>query len=376
MSRKALATIGSGPMERVLDQALPTFAEFAERHRYDLVTCRTDEHAEGRPPSWGKVRLIRGLLDRYDVVLWLDADAIILDSSLDPADLLGPGDYQALVCLHQLGQEFPTCGVWLLRSTAKAKAFLDAIWTKEEFTLDRYWEQAAALDLLGYTIRPANLVEPTEWTEGTLLLGEEWNRMPLITRTLDPCRIRHYAGERNVVRRRQMRTDNHVLAAQRSRGWLRRWHQSAAGGGLVRWRLWDAPLGTFGKGYRLGYGLANAAHRTACSAGLVTIAHAFRKRRRLIDGRASSPNRSSRLRSAADQRRADSSDRGRDHDLLADVPTEPDQNPLCRLEQPVGFRHGHIPSAGSRGSAPPRPADGPIVGGPTGHGPDVDVAKT
>src|SRR5215213_1296778 len=146
-------------MEPVLDQALPTFAEFAQRHSYDVVSWRTNEHARGRPPSWGKVRLLRGLLDRYDLVLWLDADAIILDSSVDPADLLAPDDYQALVCLHQFGQEFPTCGVWLLRSTPKAKAFLDAIWAKEEYVHDRYWEQAAALDLLGYSIRPANLVK-------------------------------------------------------------------------------------------------------------------------------------------------------------------------------------------------------------------------
>jgi len=82
VTRKALATIGSGPMERVLDEALPTFAEFAERHSYDIVAFRNDEHAQGRPSSWGKVRLLRGLLERYDIVLWLDADTIVLDSFL------------------------------------------------------------------------------------------------------------------------------------------------------------------------------------------------------------------------------------------------------------------------------------------------------
>ncbi len=269
-------------MEPVLDQALPTFAEFAERHSYDLIPWRTDEHARGRPPSWGKVRLLRGLLDRYDIVLWLDADTIVLDSSVDPADLLGPDDYQALVCLHQFGQQFPTCGVWLLRSTQKAKAFLDAIWLKEEYTHDRYWEQAAALELLGYSIRPAHLIEPTAWTEGTQLLDETWNCMPLITRTLSPCRIRHYAGERNAVRRRQMRTDRHILAVPRSRGLEQRWHRAAAAAGLLRWRLWDGPLGTFGKAYRLGYRMANTAHGAVRSTGLVTAARALRRRGRRL----------------------------------------------------------------------------------------------
>lgn len=277
MTRKALATIGSGPMEPVLDQALPTFADFARRHSYDVVSWRTDEHARGRPPSWGKVRLLRGLLDRYDIVLWIDADAIILDGSTDPADLLGPDHYQALVCLHQLGQEFPTCGVWLLRSTAKAKAFLDAVWAKEEYIHDRYWEQAAALDLLGYSIRPANLIAPTEWTDGTLLLDESWNCMPLITRRLEPCRIRHYAGERNAVRRRQLRTDRHTLEASRSSGWRRRWHQAAAEFGLLRWRLWDGPTGPFGSVRRVAYPLANRGHEAAELIGLVSLVRTLRR---------------------------------------------------------------------------------------------------
>lgn len=284
MTRKALATIGCGPMERVLDQALPTFAEFAERHSYDVISWRTDEHAKGRPASWGKVRLLRGLLDRYDIVLWLDADAIVLDSSADPSDLLGPDDYQALVCLHQFGQEFPTCGVWLLRSTPKAKAFLDAVWAKEEYINDRYWEQAAALDLLGYTIRPAHLVKATKWSAGTLLLDESWNRMPLITRRLEPCRIRHYAGERNAVRRRQMRTDRHVLALSRTSGWRQRWHRAAAEAGLLRWRLWDGPTGTFGSVRRAAYPVAKRAYGAAESVGLVSLVRAVRKERRVLAG--------------------------------------------------------------------------------------------
>ena len=270
-THKVLATIGFGPMEPVLDQAFPTFVDFAERHGYDVVRRSTNEDALGRPPSWGKVRLMRRLLDTYDIVLWVDADAIILDGSSDPADLLGPDDYQGLVLLHQLGQEFPTCGVWLLRSTDKAKAFLDAIWEKDEFTHDRYWEQAAALDLLGYSIHPAHRIRASAWMDGTRLLDEEWNRMPLITRSLEPCRIRHYAGERNPVRRRQMRADRHELAARRARGCSRLWHAAAAARGRARWRIWDGPAGTFGTLHRLEYLAANRAYDAARSIGLVTV---------------------------------------------------------------------------------------------------------
>lgn len=275
MTRKALATIGSGAMERVLDEAMPTFAEFAERHSYDVVAFRSDEHAKGRPPSWGKVRLLRGLLERYDVVLWLDADTIVLDSSVDPADLLGPDDYQALVLLEQQGRVFPTCGVWLLRSTPKAKAFLDAVWAMEEHTDHHWWEQAAVVQLLGYLIPPDNGSAPTEWSRGTVLLDETWNCMPLVSRTLDPCRIRHYAGEKNAVRRRQMRTDRHALAAARSSGWLLRWHAIATAAGRLRWRVWDGPLGTYGLRYRG----QHAAYNAATAIGLVKVVRHVRRAR-------------------------------------------------------------------------------------------------
>ena len=277
MTRKALASIGCGPMEKVLAVARPTFERFADRHGYDLFLSTTS-HSEGRPESWGKTRLMRQLLDDYDVVLWVDADAIILDDSEDPSELLAPDDYQALALLHPLDQELPCCAVWLMRSTERAKSFLDLVWTMDQYLDDRFWEQAAVLDLLGYSVHPSHLIAPTEWMVGTCLLGEEWNRMPLTTRELAPCRIRHYGGESNAVRCRQMRRDRHELEVRRTQGWERTWHQAAAAAGLVSWRLWDGPSGTFGAYHRLWYRGANWAYDLAQRAGLVTIVRARRGR--------------------------------------------------------------------------------------------------
>lgn len=260
-------------MERVLDQTLPTFADFAEKHEYDVISCRTNVHADGRPASWGKVRLMRSLLERYDIVLWLDADAVVLDGSADPADLLGPADYQALVLLHQEGRTFPTCGVWLVRSTEKAKAFLDAIWSREDLVDHHWWEQAAVVQLLGYLTPPASSHQSTPWTDGTMLLDESWNRMPLYTRSLEPCRIRHYAGERDAVRIRQARSDRHELAAAGSPGLRRQWHRLISGSGRLWWHLVDGPFGTYGVKYRgqlRGY-------EAAKSVGLVTLVRTIKR---------------------------------------------------------------------------------------------------
>ena len=92
---KAIATIATGPAAELLALALPRLQEYAERHGYDVVIGNGE--AEGRAPAWAKVRLIRRMLDSYDLVLWIDADALILDTTRDIADEVDPQLWQAMV---------------------------------------------------------------------------------------------------------------------------------------------------------------------------------------------------------------------------------------------------------------------------------------
>ena len=198
MVRKAVATIGTGAMRPVLDQSLHTFRRFGERHGYDVIVGG-EEAIEDRAPAWNKVLLLRSLLESYDYVLWIDADAIILDDSIDPVSLLGDGHYQALVRYRWNEEECACTGVWLLRNVEKAVAFLDAVWNGGEGYLRLHpWEQAAAMRLLGYSVDPDRFVAATEWTNGTLWLANEWDTIPAFTikHRLVQCKIRHYARKR------------------------------------------------------------------------------------------------------------------------------------------------------------------------------------
>jgi hypothetical protein len=240
LARKALATIGTGAMRAVLDESLHTFRRFGERHGYDVVVGGA-EPIEDRAPAWSKVVLLRRLLENYDYVLWIDADAIILDDSVDPASLLEEGHYQALVRYRWNEEQCACTGVWLLKNVEKAVAFLDAVWNGGDGYLRLHpWEQAAAMRLLGYSVDPDRFIAPTEWTNGTLWLGNEWDTIPAFTlkRRLVQCKIRHYARESNHVRRRQMRTDRHAIDAVTATGSAARtWHYLASRAGLMRWNL-------------------------------------------------------------------------------------------------------------------------------------------
>ena len=196
LARKAVATIGTGAMQPVLNESLHTFRRFGERHGYDVVVGG-EEAITDRAPAWCKVLLLQRLLDSYDYVLWIDADAIVLDESVDPASLLGEHHYQALVRYRWNDEEVACTGVWLLRRGQKAVAFLDAVWNGGAGYLQLHpWEQAAAMRLLGYSVDPDRFIAPTEWSEGTLWLDNEWDSIPAFTeqRRLVTCKIRHYAA--------------------------------------------------------------------------------------------------------------------------------------------------------------------------------------
>jgi hypothetical protein len=212
---KALATIGSGPMRPVLELGLETFRPYAERHGYDLVIGQGG--SDGRPRAWGKVLLVRRLLDAYDEVLWLDADTMILEGERDIADELAPDDYQGLVRHeNKRGARYPNTGVWLVRGS-RGRALLDAIWSREEFIGHEWWENAAFMDLMGYDLDEGRIVRESAWSAGTCWLDAAWNGHTGFV-GLAPVRIRHYAGVRNETRLVNMRLDlNEIRAAERAR---------------------------------------------------------------------------------------------------------------------------------------------------------------
>jgi Nucleotide-diphospho-sugar transferase len=125
---------------------------------------------------------VRQLLERYDEVLWADADAIFLDISKDIGDLVRPGKD---LCLaeHVYDQDkswrSANTGVFLVRSTRWARKFLDRVWASEQYVDHPWWENAAVLDLLGYELppdlTPPRKVRRTRFDARVELIGLEWN---------------------------------------------------------------------------------------------------------------------------------------------------------------------------------------------------------
>lgn len=193
IATKAIASLGVGPHERLLRLAARSFAPFAARHGYDLH-LRTEILEPSRPAPWSKIPLVRGLLDRYEVVLWLDSDLVIVDGRDDvPAPEL-----MALVEHATKEGRMPNSGVWALRAGEEARRFLDEVWAQEDLVGHRWWENAAICRLLGYSLDPVGPSAPTPWLERTTFLDPRWNSIP--DAPAERPRIRHYPGYSTKVR--------------------------------------------------------------------------------------------------------------------------------------------------------------------------------
>lgn len=126
---RALVTAAGPRMRPVLnDLSLPTFARYASRWEWQLLVedLATDV---GGSAEWDKLRLIRQALEVYELVLWLDAETLLLRDDQDVTAHLHPDHFQALGLEHVPAEHRinPTTGAWLVRSCPAAFAFLDAV---------------------------------------------------------------------------------------------------------------------------------------------------------------------------------------------------------------------------------------------------------
>lgn len=143
-------------MQQVLHElALPTFERYAKTWGYsvravDLATDGAAANPSAQRAKWAKVRLLREALDENDLVLWVDADVLLLRDDEDIADHLHSDAFQALT-LEQVPTEHrinPNTGVWLLRGP-EAVTFLDAV--DEAGQQPGTWaDQGAVLAALGW----------------------------------------------------------------------------------------------------------------------------------------------------------------------------------------------------------------------------------
>jgi hypothetical protein len=190
--RKTIVSLGVGPQARLLALAARSFKPYARRHGYEL-RLHTELVDPSRPAPWSKIVLLRELAADYDVLLWLDADLVIVDNSTDITCELENGRFLYMVEHQTKAGRMPNSGVMLLRGGAATADFLDDVYEQDDLIDHQWWENAAICRLLGYRLDPPGPAAPTPLlTDHTKFISPRWNSIP-DSRARDP-RIRHYPG--------------------------------------------------------------------------------------------------------------------------------------------------------------------------------------
>jgi hypothetical protein len=177
---RAIVTYAADAHEELLDVALPTYLAFAERHGYQLFV---GEKLTDLPPAWNKIPILLNALASHEEVVWLDCDLVIVDPSED----FPPFNTK----LHSMVRHFedlsevPNSGVWRLRRGMEP--LLEKMLDLHVFTNHGWWEQAALMTLMGYSVPPegsdyrkirCRCVHPTIWYRACQFMRLCWNSHP------------------------------------------------------------------------------------------------------------------------------------------------------------------------------------------------------
>jgi hypothetical protein len=241
--RKIICSIGLGTHKILSEIAEPTLQNFATKYGYELriisgpVRKPWAERIAGflhlnynklpqrflwkilgqcdiflgrfmalpRPTSWGKIPLVRSLLEDYDAVFWIDADAIIVDDTQDIAAEITRDKWLYLAQTTSAQGPHLNAGVFFILSCATSKRFLDEVWKQRDLTYHRWWEQAAMLRLLGYDPDSLEKVALSRYEDGVKVVPTSWNCIPPSQEAMP--RIRHYAGMSQTERVTLMTSD-------------------------------------------------------------------------------------------------------------------------------------------------------------------------
>jgi hypothetical protein len=176
-----------------------TLSHYADLHGmdcflYGLVKGRL---VKSRPPVWDKIVFLNHMLNYYDTVIWVDCDAIICNPEADIRHSL-TGEYPMYVVYQEWGN-IPNTGVMVLKRSPKTAEILEGIWKNKGFISHKWWEQAALMDLMGYTFtsedNPHELeFNPTPICQYIGSLDRKWNSC---CSNIEETIIKHYCGTRN-----------------------------------------------------------------------------------------------------------------------------------------------------------------------------------
>lgn len=204
--RRALVTVAIGAHLELTDASAPSRSVFCQANHFDDFIV-TQLHDVDRPASWQKIPIIQELLNDYDEVLALDADAVVVKPESIVAGLVTRRRPFACVRHMYSNQSVPNLGVFLVRRGRFVKQLLEEMWCQTDLIGHKWWENSAYLRLAGYDIseEPIQKLGQSFEDRKVTFLSLAWNSIPICQHP-EPI-IKHYPGMAHEDRLREIEND-------------------------------------------------------------------------------------------------------------------------------------------------------------------------
>jgi len=199
-AERAICSLATGAHREFLALSSETFRAYGAHLGWDVVI--STESLSDRPPSWSKIVLMQELLEEYRTVWWIDADAVIVDLTRDvPID----HEHPLWMAFHQHpgAQPVANAGVVVAHRHDLTREFFDVVWRSERYIDHNWWENAAAVDLMGQSLEPPfALIEHTVWRDRIGELPLDWNSVPRYCESPTPAIVHHARADHDSWSRR------------------------------------------------------------------------------------------------------------------------------------------------------------------------------
>jgi hypothetical protein len=114
---------------------------YAKMHEYDMIFV-TETLDTTRPMAWSKILAVQRYLPRYNWLLFLDIDTLIMNPDIRLEDI-ADDDYDQVIGADHNGIN---SGVWFIKNTRWMRWFLTELWAQEDLVRGNYvfhYEQRA-----------------------------------------------------------------------------------------------------------------------------------------------------------------------------------------------------------------------------------------
>lgn len=113
-------------------QTLQNHQLYANKHGYRFQDGSSFIDT-ARPPAWSKIRAVQALFrEECDWVLWLDADAVIMNSDIRIESFV-PADPNIHLLVTYDRKFTYNSGAWLIRNSPWSRQFLETWWNQRDF---------------------------------------------------------------------------------------------------------------------------------------------------------------------------------------------------------------------------------------------------